>query len=178
CRMLPRSTLGGMERAWQIVPDPQALAARGITVAQLVDAVRSANGANGGSVIEQGEAELMVRSEGYLKSREAFENVPITTNAGGVPVLLRDVATIRRGPTFRRGIAELDGHGEVVGGLVIMRYGKNALATIDAVKARLAELQKSLPTGVEIVPTYDRSQLIQAAVHTLGQRLLEEFIIV
>src|SRR3546814_7105016 len=92
-----------MERAWQIVPDPQALAARGITVEQLVDAIRSANGANGGSVIEQGEAELMVRSEGYLKSRTDFENVPITTNAGGVPVLLRDVATVRRGPTFRRG---------------------------------------------------------------------------
>src|SRR3546814_1078880 len=100
-----------MERAWQLVPDPQALAARGITVEQLVDAIRSANGANGGSVIEQGEAELMVRSEGYLKSRTDFENVPITTNAGGVPVLLRDVATVRRGPTFRRGLAELDGQG-------------------------------------------------------------------
>src|SRR3546814_19772734 len=90
-----------MERAWQIVPDPQALAARGITVAQLVDAVRSANGANGGSVIEQGEAELMVRSEGYLKSRTDFDNVPITTNAGGVPVLLRDVAAGRRGQVGR-----------------------------------------------------------------------------
>ena len=96
------------------------------TVAQLVDAVRSANGANGGSVIEQGEAELMVRSEGYLKSRTDFENVPITTNAGGVPVLLHDVATVRRGPTFRRGLAELDGQGEVVGGIIVMRSGANA----------------------------------------------------
>src|SRR3546814_9036665 len=128
-----------MERAWQIGPDPQALAARGSTVAKLVDAVRSANGANGGSVIEQGEAELMVRSEGYLKSRTDFENVPITTNAGGVPVLLRDVAAVRRGPTFRRGLAELDGQGEVVGGIIVMRTGKNAKATIAAVKARLAE---------------------------------------
>ena len=172
------ATLGGMERAWQIVPDPQALAARGITVAQLVDAVRSANGANGGSVIEQGEAELMVRSEGYLKSRTDFENVPITTNAGGVPVLLRDVATVRRGPTFRRGIAELDGQGEVVGGIIVMRTGKNAKATIAAVKARLAELQRSLPAGVEIVPTYDRSQLIDAAVSNLWSKLFEEFLVV
>ena len=172
------ATLGGMERAWQIVPDPQALAARGITVAQLVDAVRAANGANGGSVIEQGEAELMVRSEGYLKSRADFENVPITVNASGVPVLLRDVATVRRGPTFRRGIAELDGQGEVVGGIIVMRTGKNAKATIAAVKARLAELQRSLPAGVEIVPTYDRSQLIDAAVSNLWSKLFEEFLVV
>ncbi len=172
------ATLGGMERAWQIVPDPLALAARSVTVAQLVDAVRSANGANGGSVIEQGEAELMVRSEGYLKSRADFENVPITANAGGVPVLLRDVATVRRGPTFRRGIAELDGQGEVVGGIVVMRSGKNAKATIAAVKARLAQLQRSLPAGVEIVPTYDRSQLIDAAVSNLWSKLFEEFLVV
>ncbi|MGB5939749.1 MAG: efflux RND transporter permease subunit [Rhodanobacter sp.] len=172
------ATLGGMERAWQIVPDPQALAARGITVEQLVDAIRSANGANGGSVIEQGEAELIVRSEGYLKSRADFENVPITTNAGGVPVLLRDVATVRRGPTFRRGLAELDGQGEVVGGIIVMRTGKNAKATIAAVKARLAELQRSLPAGVEIVPTYDRSQLIDAAVSNLWTKLFEEFLVV
>ena len=172
------ATLGGMERAWQIVPDPQALAARGITVAQLVDAVRAANGANGGSVIEQGEAELMVRSEGYLKSRADFENVPITVNASGVPVLLRDVATVRRGPTFSRGIAELDGQGEVVGGIIVMRTGKNAKATIAAVKARLAELQRSLPAGVEIVPTYDRSQLIDAAVSNLWSKLFEEFLVV
>jgi len=172
------ATLGGMERAWQIVPDPQALAARGVTVAQLVDAVRAANGANGGSVIEQGEAELMVRSEGYLKSRTDFENVPIATSAGGVPVLLRDVATVRRGPTFRRGIAELDGQGEVVGGIIVMRTGKNAKATIAAVKTRLAELQRSLPAGVEIVPTYDRSQLIDAAVSNLWSKLFEEFLVV
>ena len=172
------ATLGGMDRAWQIVPDPQALAARGLTVAQLVDAVRAANGANGGSVIEQGEAELMVRSEGYLKTREDFENVPLSTNANGVPVRLRDVATVRRGPIFRRGIAELDGQGEVVGGIIVMRSGANAKATIAAVKARLAQLQRSLPPGVEIVPTYDRAQLIDAAVENLWGKLLEEFLIV
>ena len=172
------ATLGGMERAWQIVPDMQALATRGITAEQLVEAIRSANGANGGSVIEQGEAEFMVRSEGYLKSQTDFETVPIITNAGSVPVLLRDVATVRRGPTFRRGIAELDGQGEVVGGIIVMRSGKNAKTTIAAVKARLAVLQRSLPTGVEIVPTYDRSRLIDAAVENLWGKLLEEFLIV
>ncbi|HET8763735.1 MAG TPA: CusA/CzcA family heavy metal efflux RND transporter [Rhodanobacter sp.] len=172
------ATLGGMDRAWQIVPDPPALAARGLTVAQLVDAVQAANGANGGSVIEQGEAELMVRSEGYLRTRADFENVPLGANANGVPVRLRDVATVRRGPTFRRGIADLDGQGEVVGGIIVMRSGANAKATIAAVKARLAQLQRSLPPGVEIVPTYDRSQLIDAAVQNLWGKLLEEFLIV
>ena len=172
------ATVGGMVQAWQVVLDPQALAARGLTVAQVEDAIKQANGASGGSVIEQGEAELMISSEGYLQSREDFSGVPVATSKDGTPVLLREIATIRRGPTFRRGIAELDGQGEVVGGLVIMRYGKNALETIEAVKSRLAELQKSLPAGVQIVPTYDRSQLIHAAVQTLGQRLIEEFIIV
>ena len=172
------ASVGGMERAWQIVPDPQALAARGLTVAQLVEAVRAANGANGGSVIEQGEAELMVRSEGYLKSRTDFENVPITANASGVPVLLHDVATVQRGPTFRRGIAELDGQGEVAGGVIVLRSGKNARAAIAAVKAKLVELQRSLPKGVEIVPTYDRSQLIDAAVENVWGKLIEEFLVV
>ncbi len=141
------ASLGGMERAWQIVPNPQALAARGIAVAQLVDAVRAANGANGGSVIEQGEAELMVRSEGYLRTREDFESVPITTNTNGVPTQLRDVATVQRGPTFRRGVAELDGQGEVAGGIVVLRSGKNAKAAIEAVKLRLNHLKRSLPPG-------------------------------
>ena len=172
------TSIGGMERAWQILPDPQALAARGITVAQLVDAVRAANGANGGSVIEQGEAEMMVRSEGYLKSSEAFENVPIMANANGVPVLLRDVAKVRRGPTFRRGVAELDGQGEVAGGVIVLRTGKNAEAALAAVKAKLTELKRSLPAGVEIVPTYDRSKLIDAAVENVWGKLLEEFLVV
>ncbi|MDQ3160691.1 MAG: CusA/CzcA family heavy metal efflux RND transporter [Pseudomonadota bacterium] len=172
------ATIGGMVRAWQVVVDPQALAARGLTVEQVADAIRDANGSSGGSVIEQGEAELMVRSEGYLSSREDFETVPLTTGVGAIPVLLGDVAQIRRGPTLRRGIAELDGEGEVVGGVIVLRSGKNALAAIDAIKARLTVLQKSLPKGVEIVPTYDRSLLIRAAVDNLKNKLIEEFLVV
>ncbi|KLD66205.1 efflux RND transporter permease subunit [Dyella japonica] len=172
------ASLGGMEQAWQVVPDPQALAARQLTVTALVEAIRAANGANGGSVIEQGEAEFMVRSEGYLRNREDFERVPITVNTNGVPVLLRDVARVQRGPGFRRGIAELDGQGEVAGGVVVLRTGKNAKTAIAAVKAKLAELKRSLPAGVEMVPTYDRSELIDAAVENLWGKLLEEFLVV
>ncbi|MBW3551645.1 MAG: efflux RND transporter permease subunit, partial [Proteobacteria bacterium] len=170
------ASLGGMLQAWQIVPDPQELAARGIGVTQLVEAIRAANGATGGSVIELAEAELMVRSEGYLQTREDFENVPVTT--GGVPVLLHEVARVVRGPTLRRGIAELDGEGEVVGGIIVLRSGKNALDAIDAVKAKLAQLQDSLPAGVEVVPVYDRSELILEAVNNLAGKLAQEFLIV
>ncbi len=172
------ATVGGMVRAWQIVPDPQALAARSVTVAQVIDAVNAANGATGGSVIEQGEAELMVRSEGYLRSREEFDRVPLSYSATGVPVLLGEVATITRGPTFRRGIAEFDGEGEVVGGVIVLRTGKDALSAIENVKARLIELQASLPKGVEIVPVYDRSELIHEAVRNLTHKLGEEFLVV
>jgi len=172
------ASVGGMIQAWQITPDPQALAARGLTVAQLVDAIQAANGATGGSVIEQGEAEFMVRSEGYLRSREDFERVPVTTGADGVPVLLQDVAMVQRGPALRRGITELDGEGEVAGGVIILRSGKNALATIEAVKAKLQDLKASLPPGVEIVPTYDRSELILDAVRNLTHKLGEEFLVV
>jgi Cu(I)/Ag(I) efflux system membrane protein CusA/SilA len=172
------ASLGGMVRAWQIVPEPQKLAALGITVQQLEDAINQANGATGGSVIEQGEAELMVRSIGYLRSAEDFRNVPVKTGTNGTPVLLSEVATVRRGPSFRRGMAELDGQGEVAGGVILLRYGKNALTTIEAVQARLKELQKSLPAGVEIVPTYNRAELIKASVNNLSQKLAEEFIVV
>ncbi len=172
------ASVGGAVRAWQIVPDPRALAARGITVAQLIDAVTANNGSVGGSVIEQGEAELMVRSEGYLRSQEAFERVPITGAMGGVPVLLRDVATISRGPTFRRGITELDGEGEVVGGVIVLRTGKDALSAIENVKSRLSQLQSTLPDGVEIVPVYDRSELIHEAVRNLTYKLGQEFLVV
>lgn len=172
------ASIGGMTRAWQIVVDPQALAARGLTIQQITSAIRDANGASGGSVIEQGEAELMVRSVGYLASQEEFESIPLQTGKNGVPVLLRDVAQVRRGPTLRRGISELDGQGEVAGGVVILRSGKNALTAIDAVKARLQKLKASLPEGVDIVPTYDRSVLIRAAVDNLSHKLMEEFLVV
>ena len=170
------ATVGGMVQAWQIVPDPQALAARGVTVAQLIEAIRASNGATGGSVIEQAGADVMVRSTGYLQSREDFEAVPVTS--GGVPVLLGDIAHVRRGPALRRGIAELDGEGEVVGGIVVLRSGKNALAAIDAVETKLAQLQDSLPPGVEVVPVYDRSELILDAVRNLAGKLAEEFVVV
>lgn len=172
------ASVGGMVRAWQVVPDPQALAARGLTITQLADAITAANGATGGSVIEQGEAELMVRSEGYLSTQAAFEQIPITTATDAVPVLLGEVATIQRGPTFRRGVAELDGQGEVAGGVVVLRSGKDALSAIDAVKTRLAQLKSSLPPGVEIVPVYDRSELIKEAVKNLTHKLGEEFFVV
>jgi Cu(I)/Ag(I) efflux system membrane protein CusA/SilA len=172
------ASIGGMVQAWQVVPDPNALAARGITIDELVDAIRAANGATGGSVIEQGEAEVMVRSEGYLREAADFERVPIRSGSDGVPVLLQDVARVQRGPTLRRGIAELDGEGEVAGGVVILRSGKNALAAIDAVKAKLEALKPSLPPGVEIVPVYDRSGLIREAVRNLSGKLLEEFLVV
>ena len=172
------ATVGGMVRAWQIVPEPQALAARGVTVAEVIEAIDAANGATGGSVIEQGEAELMVRSEGYLRSAEDFERVPLARSTSGVPVLLGEVATITRGPTFRRGIAELDGEGEVVGGVIVLRSGKDALNAIENVKARLTQLQSSLPDGVEIVPVYDRSELIHEAVRNLTHKLGEEFLVV
>lgn len=172
------ASIGGMVQAWQIVPDPQALSARGITVAALIDAIEAANGATGGSVIEQGEAELMVRSEGYLQSREDFEQVPVMTGADGIPVLLRDIALVQRGPALRRGITELDGEGEVAGGIIILRSGKNALAAIEAVKEKLEGLKASLPKGVEIVPVYDRSELINEAVRNLTHKLGEEFLVV
>ncbi|WP_133500047.1 efflux RND transporter permease subunit [Cognatilysobacter terrigena] len=172
------ASIGGMVQAWQIVPDPQALSARGITVAALVESIEDANGATGGSVIEQGEAELMVRSEGYLQKREDFEQVPVMTGGDGVPVLLRDVAIVQRGPALRRGISELDGEGEVAGGVVILRSGKNALAAIAAVKKKLEELKGSLPKGVEIVPVYDRSELIKEAARNLTHKLGEEFLVV
>ncbi|MGE0581558.1 MAG: efflux RND transporter permease subunit [Steroidobacteraceae bacterium] len=172
------ATVGGMVQGWQVVPDPASLAARGITVAQLVDAIRAANGATGGSVIEQAEAEIMVRSEGYLRTREDLERVPIVRDAATLPVLLRDVALVQRGPVLRRGIAELDGEGEVVGGIIVLRSGKNALKAIEAVKARIASLAGSLPAGVGIVPVYDRSALILEAVRNLARKLIEEFLVV
>ena len=170
------ATLGGMVQAWQIVPDPQALAARGITVEQVVEAIRATNGATGGSVIEKAGADLMVRSTGYLQTRGDFESVPVTT--GGVPVLLGEVARVLRGPTVRRGIAELDGEGQVVGGVIVLRSGKKALTAIEAVEAKLDVLQDSLPPGVEIVTTYDRSKLILDAVDNLTGKLVEEFMVV
>ncbi|MBS2132238.1 efflux RND transporter permease subunit (plasmid) [Burkholderia thailandensis] len=172
------ASIGGMVRQYQVVLDPDKLRAYGITQAQVADAIRQANRASGGSVVELAESEYMVRSTSYLRSLDDFRHIVLRANEAGTPVLLGDVATVRIGPEMRRGIAELNGEGEVTGGVIVMRSGKNALKTIEAVKAKLTDLKRSLPAGVEIVPTYDRSQLIKRAVDNLKDKLIEEFIVV
>ncbi|MBV6753579.1 efflux RND transporter permease subunit [Pseudomonas chlororaphis] len=169
------ATIGGMVKEYQVLLDPQKMVTYGITQQQVNEALKSANQEAGGSVLELAEREYMVRASGYLKSLEDFRNIPLKTSAQGVPVLLGQVATIQIGPEMRRGIAELDGQGEAVGGVVILRSGKNADETLQAVKARLDSLRGSLPPGVELITTYDRSQLIDRAVHNLSFKLLEEF---
>ncbi|MGZ2748548.1 efflux RND transporter permease subunit [Burkholderia stagnalis] len=172
------ASLGGMVRQYQVVLDPDKLRAYGITQAAVADALGKANQASGGSVVELAESEYMVRSTGYLRTLDDFRNVVLRTNDAGTPVLLGDVARVQIGPEMRRGIAELNGQGEVAGGVIVMRSGKNALTTIDAVKAKLADLERSLPPGVEVVTTYDRSQLIERAVGNLKDKLVEEFVVV
>ncbi|MEZ0600838.1 efflux RND transporter permease subunit [Paraburkholderia sp. IW21] len=172
------ASIGGMVRQYQVVLDPDKLRAYGITQAMVADALGKANQESGGSVVEMAESEYMVRSSGYLRTLDDFRHVVLRTNEAGTPVLLGDVARIQIGPEMRRGIAELNGQGEVAGGVIVMRSGKNALTTIDAVKARLVDLKRSLPAGVEVVTTYDRSQLIERAVDNLKDKLVEEFIIV
>jgi copper/silver efflux system protein len=172
------ATVGGMVRQYQIVLDPDKLRAYNIPHAKIIDAVQKANQETGGSVLELGEAEYMVRASGYLQSLDDFRKIPVMTSEAGVPVRLGDVANIQVGPEMRRGIAELNGEGEVTGGVIVMRSGKNALDTIDAVKAKLQALKTSLPPSVEIVPTYDRSDLIKRATHNLRDKLIEEFIVV
>ncbi|MGO4326879.1 efflux RND transporter permease subunit [Cupriavidus sp. 2TAF22] len=172
------ASLGGMVRQYQIVLMPDRLRAYNLSQAKVLAAIRGANQEAGGSVLELGEAEYMVRASGYLKTLDDFRQVPIEASSAGIPVRLGDIATIQLGPETRRGISELDGQGEVTGGVIVMRSGKNALETIDAVKARLEVLKKSLPAGVEIVTTYDRSGLIHRAVDNLTHKLIEEFIVV
>jgi Cu(I)/Ag(I) efflux system membrane protein CusA/SilA len=172
------ASIGGMVRQYQIVLDPDKLRAFNIPHAKVIEAVRRANQETGGSVLELGEAEYMVRASGYLKTLDDFRKIPLTTTDAGVSVRLGDVARIQVGPEMRRGIAELNGEGEVAGGVIIIRSGKNALETIEAVKAKLQTLKASLPAGVEIVPVYDRSGLIDRAVTNLQHTLIEEFIVV
>ena len=172
------ASIGGMVRQYQVVLDPERLRAFNIAHTRVIDAIRKANQETGGSVIELAEAEYMVRARGYLADAADFRTIPLTTSEQGVVVRLGDVATIQLGPETRRGVAELDGEGEVAGGIVVMRSGRNALSTINAVKDKLAQLKGSLPAGVEIVVTYDRSQLIERAVANLRNRLIEEFVVV
>ncbi len=171
------ASVGGMVKQYQVVLDPLKLAAYGLNQGQVREALLGANQESGGSVLELAGAEYMVRAGGYLKTLDDFRAIPLVAR-GNVPVRLGDIATVQVGPEMRRGIAELDGEGEVAGGVVVLRSGKNAQETIAAVKAKLAELQSSLPKGVEIVTTYDRSALIERAIHNLTSKLIEEFLVV
>ncbi len=172
------ATLGGMVRQYQVQVDPDKLRNYRIPLSKVVSAIQSANQETGGAVVETAEAEYMVRAHGYLESLEDFRNIPLMVSSSGTPILLSDVAHIQIGPELRRGVTELNGEGEVTGGVIVMRAGQNALEAIDAVKAKLATLKKSLPEGVEVVTTYDRSQLIKRAVDNLTHKLIEEFIVV
>ncbi|WP_336980124.1 efflux RND transporter permease subunit [Brevundimonas nasdae] len=172
------ASLVGMVRQYQVVLDPVRLAAYGVTHQAAVEAIQRANGETGGSVLELAEAEYMVRANGYLTELEDFRAIPLRTAAGGVPIRLGDVATVQIGPEMRRGIAELNGQGEVAGGVVILRSGGNARSTIAAVAEKLETLKAGLPPGVEVVTTYDRSRLIDRAIENLSGKLIEEFLIV
>jgi len=172
------ATIGGMVQQYQVVIDPEALQAYNFSIAQVRSAIKRGNQEVGGSVVEMGEAEYMVRATGYLTSIADLQKIPLGMNDKGTPVRLQDIADIRLGPQLRRGIAELDGEGEVVGAVVVMRFGENAQTTIAGVKKRLAELQGSLPEGVEVVETYNRSALIDRSVATLKGKLVEEFLVV
>ncbi|MCQ4290423.1 efflux RND transporter permease subunit [Pseudomonas stutzeri] len=172
------ATIGGMVKQYQVVLDPLKMASLAVTQAQVIEAIGAANQETGGVVLELAETEYMVRASGYLQTLEDFRQIPLQLSARGVPVTLGDVAHIQLGPEMRRGIAELDGEGETVGGVVILRSGKNARETLAAVHAKLEELKSSLPEGVEIITTYDRSELIDRAVENLSFKLLEEFIVV
>ncbi|MDX1344614.1 MAG: efflux RND transporter permease subunit, partial [Sedimenticolaceae bacterium] len=172
------ATVGGMVRQYQVVVDPEKLRAYGIPLNTISMAIRNANQEVGGSVIELAEAEYMIRTRGYLESLEDLGAIPVATTGDGTPVLLKDIATLQIGPEMRRVVADLDGEGEITGGIVVMRYGENALTTIEAVKQRIEELKQGLPEGVEIIETYDRSALIHRAVDNLREKLIEEFIVV
>lgn len=169
------TALGGMVKQYQVKIDPDKLRAFSIPLSLIHTAIKKGNQEVGASVVEMAEAEYMVRVTGYLQNKEDIGNIPLGMNVNGTPLLLKDIAEIDVGPQMRRGIAELNGEGETVGGIVVMRYGENAQKTIELVKAKLETLKKGLPEGVEIVPVYDRSKLIESAVDNLTFKLLEEF---
>ena len=172
------ASIGGFEKQYQVEIDPNKLIAYKIPLEDVITAIRRSNNDVGGRVVEFAATEYFVRGRGYIKSVEDIEMIPLRTSAQGTPVYIRDVANVQIGPDMRRGLAELDGKGETVGGIVVMRYGGNALKVIEGVKQKLEEIKPSLPKGVEIVTTYDRSELILSAIGTLKQKLLEEGLIV
>jgi len=172
------ASIGGYVKQYQVAVDPDRLLAYHVTIPQLRKAIQRSNNDVGGRLVEMAETEYMVRGLGYIQSIDDLEQVVVATDKNGTPILVRDLARVSIGPELRRGVAELDGRGEVVGGVVVMRYGENALQTIENVKKKLAELQAGLPEGVKIVPVYDRSGLILRAVDTLKEKLIEESIVV
>ncbi|TMP48646.1 MULTISPECIES: efflux RND transporter permease subunit [unclassified Pseudoalteromonas] len=172
------ASVGGMVKQYQVNVDPDKLRAYGIPLSLIQTAIKQGNQERGASVVEMAEAEYMVSSTGYIKSVADLEAIPLGTNSNGTPLQLRDVADIKLGPQMRRGIAELNGEGEVTGGVVVMRFGENAEATIKLVKQKLESLKKGLPEGVEIIPVYDRSNLITQALDNLSSKLIEELIVV
>ena len=172
------ATVGGMVKQYQVTVQPEKLRALGIPMSHIQMAIKRANQEVGASVVEMAEAEYMVRASGYLKSEVDLANIPLGVNKNGTPLLLKDVADIGIGPQMRRGVAELNGQGETVGGIVVMRYGENAQKTISAVKDKLAQLKLGLPAGVELVTVYDRSGLIERAVTNLWHKLFEEMLVV
>ena len=172
------STLGGMVKQYQVQVHPDKLRAFGIPLSLIQTAIKQGNQEIGASVIEMAEAEYMVRASGYIKSVADLENIPLGVNNNGTPLLLKDVADIGIGGQMRRGVAELNGEGETVGGIVVMRFGENAQQVIIRVKEKLEQLKKGLPKGVEIVPVYDRSALIERAVDNLADKILEEFLVI
>ena len=172
------AAVGGMVKQYQVTVNPEKLRAFGIPLAHIQLAIKRANQEVGASVVEMAEAEYMVRASGYIQSEKDLASIPLGVNENGTPLRLKDVAEINLGPQMRRGIAELNGEGETVGGVVVMRFGENAQQTIDGVKAKLEQLKQGLPDGVEVVTVYDRSALIERAVENLWHKLLEEFAVV
>lgn len=172
------ATVGGMVKEYQIILNPQAVRALGLSMSQIMEKVKMANMTGGGSVLELAESEYILRTDGFIRSLTDVEQISVGLSKNGTPVLLKNIATIQLGPQQRRGIAELNGQGEVVGGIIVMRSGKNALETIQAVKDKLTNLKASLPEGVEIITTYDRSGVIERSIKNLFEKLFEECLIV
>src|SRR5690348_14083720 len=171
------ASVGGFVKEYQVDLDPNKLLAYGIPLSEVVDKIRASNGDVGGKIFEVASTEYYVRGRGYIQSLKDIEDVPLRSR-NGTPVYVKNIGTVHLGPDLRRGVAELNGEGEVVGGIVVMRYGENALRVIDGIKKKLAEIKPSLPEGVEIVTTYDRSQLIKRSINTLREKLIEESIVV
>jgi Cu(I)/Ag(I) efflux system membrane protein CusA/SilA len=172
------ASVGGFEQVYEVTVDPTKLRGFGVPVTRVMEAIRASNEDVGAMVLELAEREYMIRGLGYLQSLEDIESVVIGASDHGTPLRVADVATVRLAPDVRRGVADLDGRGDVVGGIVVMRFGENALATIDRVKEKLRAVEAGLPEGIVIKPVYDRSDLIHRAIDTLREKLLEESLVV